>query len=120
MDNSVFGCSCLQGLAERSRTKASRAGLEAEGLPQRDTVVWMIERGIVPTLSRSLSPSPLSLLLQPFINEKKQQEVFLLSGFLALTDEDYHLFMSHFLLCLSKYNCSDLKGKESRPHSGQT
>lgn len=43
MDNSVFGGYGQEGLADLSTTKASRGGLEADGLPERDTVVWMIE-----------------------------------------------------------------------------
>lgn len=43
MDNSVFGGYRREGLADLSKAKASRGGLEAEGLPERDTVVWMIE-----------------------------------------------------------------------------
>lgn len=51
MDNSVFGGYRREGLADLSKAKASRGGLEAEGLPERDTVVWMIERGTMPTHS---------------------------------------------------------------------
>lgn len=51
MDNSVFGDYRREGLADLSEAKASRGGLEAEGLPERDTVVWMIERGTMPTHS---------------------------------------------------------------------
>lgn len=43
MDNSVFGGYRREGLADLFQAKASRGGLEAEGLPKRDTVVWMIE-----------------------------------------------------------------------------
>lgn len=43
MDNSVFGEHRREDLADLSKAKASRGGLEAEGLPERDTVVWMIE-----------------------------------------------------------------------------
>lgn len=51
MDNSVFGGYRREGLADLSQAKASRGGLEAEGLPKRDTVVWMIEWGTMPTHS---------------------------------------------------------------------
>lgn len=43
MDNSVFGGYRQEGLANLSKATASRGGLESEGLPERDTVVWMIE-----------------------------------------------------------------------------
>lgn len=43
MDNSVFGGYRREGLADLSQAKVSRGGLEAEGLPKRDTVVGMIE-----------------------------------------------------------------------------
>lgn len=58
MDNSVLGGYGREVLADMSIAKASRGGLEAEGLPERDTVVWMIEWGTMPTHSP-----------QPFINE---------------------------------------------------
>lgn len=51
MDNSVFGGYRREGLADLSQAKVNRGGLEAEGLPKRDTVVGMIEWGTMPTPS---------------------------------------------------------------------
>lgn len=39
MDKSVFGGYRREGLADLSKPKASRGGLEVERLPERDTVV---------------------------------------------------------------------------------
>lgn len=64
MGDSVFGGYGQEGLADMSIAKASRGGLETEELPERDTVVWMIEWGTMPTHSLHSLHSHLSMKTQ--------------------------------------------------------
>lgn len=114
MDNSVFGGYTWEGLANLSKATASRGGLETEGLPERDTVVWMIEWGTMPTHS-----------LQPFINEntglvlciasvKKGFKFLFLMSFIHLRS-----YLSYYFpLGWAYYWTSCPKVTESRPDNG--